>query len=251
MWRSMRYRAVKYKKKGHVSYVSLDPALSTVSTQRLMCTELTDFCDVVSQDDSVNAVVIKISGETVKLRPSKRRYAAIYEAIDAVAHLDKIVIAVIDGDAIGEYLELALACDIRIATDRSRFALPEVAKGTIPSGGGTQRLPRLIGQAKALEMILTADMIDADEALRIGLVHKIFPFKEVGEKSELLVNKIAEQAPIALRFCKEAVYKGMDLAFEQGLRMEADLYFLIQTTSDRMDGIRAFLEKRPPAFKGK
>jgi enoyl-CoA hydratase/carnithine racemase len=108
----------------------------------------------------------------------------------------------------------------------------------------------LIGQAKALELILTANIIDAAEAFRIGLVQKIVPFQDIDKEADILVNKIAEKAPIALRFCKEAVNKGMNLTFEQGLRLEADLYFLIQTTSDRMEGIKAFLEKRTPTFKG-
>ncbi len=245
----MKYKTIKYKKKGLIAYIILDLQESDLSICDCMCTELLDVCDIISQDNSANVVVIKISGETFSFGATNEANATICEAINAIACLGKIVVAIIDGDAIGEGLELALACDVRIASDRSRFALPNVAGGSIPSSGGTQRLPRLIGQAKALELILTANIIDAAEAFRIGLVQKIVLFQDIDKEGDILVQKIAEKAPIALRFCKEAVNKGMDLTFEQGLRLEADLYFLIQTTSDRMEGIKAFLDKRAPTFK--
>jgi enoyl-CoA hydratase/carnithine racemase len=164
--------------------------------------------------------------------------------------LEPVTIAAIDGVAMGEGLELALACDVRIASDRASFCLPHTAHGLIPSGGGTQRLPRLVGKGKALEMILTAEPIDAEEALNIGLVSKVVSPAKLFSIVEEWADRITKQAPIALRYAKEAVNKGMDISLEQGLRLEADLYFLIQTTEDRMEGIRAFKEKRPPRFKG-
>jgi enoyl-CoA hydratase len=246
----MKYKTIKYKKKGSIAYIILDIPECGRPIYECMCAELLDVCDVINQDNSANVVVIKISGEMFSFGATNEANVTICEAINAIARLEKIVVAVINGDAIGEGLELALVCDVRIASDRSRFALPNVAEGCIPASGGTQRLPRLVGQAKALELILTANMIDAAEAFRIGLVQRIVPFQDVNKEADILVKKIAEKAPIALRFCKEAVNKGMDLTFEQGLRLEADLYFLIQTTSDRMEGIKAFLEKRAPTFKG-
>ena len=246
----MKYKAIKYKKKGRAAYIVLDTPGSGNSAYECMCAELLDVCDVISRDDSISVAVIRNSGETFLCGATTGLDAAICEVIDAVARLDKIVVAVINGDAFGQGLELALACDVRIASDRSRFAISNVGEGSIPCGGGTQRLPRLIGQAKALEMILTANTIDAAEAFRIGLIQKIVPFQDIDKESDILVQKIADQAPIALRFCKEAVNKGVDLTLEQGLRLEADLYFLIQTTSDRMEGIKSFLEKRKPSFKG-
>ena len=245
----MKYKAIRYKRKGAIAYILLDFSEDDRLMYENICTELVNACEVISQDDSVSVVVIKISGEKFAVGANETS-TAICEAIDDVSRLEKIVVAVIDGDAVSEGLELALACDIRIATHRSRFALHNVVEGSIPSSGGTQRLPRLIGQAKALELILTGNMIDAAEAFRIGLVQEVVSSQNIDKETDILVKKIAAQAPIALRFCKEAVNKGMDLAFEQGLRLEADLYFLIQTTSDRMEGINAFLEKRPPAFKG-
>jgi hypothetical protein len=145
---------------------------------------------------------------------------------------------------------LALACDIRIASERASFCLPHTAHGLIPCGGGTQRLPRLVGKGKALEIVLTAEPINAQEAFRIGLVSKVVSAEKLLQEAEEWVERIISHGPIALRYAREAVHKGMDLTLEQGLRLEADLYFLIQTTSDRMEGIRAFKEKRSPQFKG-
>jgi enoyl-CoA hydratase/carnithine racemase len=144
-----------------------------------------------------------------------------------------------------------LSCDVRLAAQSARFGFQQVACGLIPGDGGTQRLPRIIGRGKALELILTGEIIDAGEALAIGLVSQVVPLKDLMATAEALVQNIAGKAPIALRFIKEAVHKGLDLTLEQGLRLEADLYFLLHTTADRTEGIRAFVEKRKPQFKGK
>jgi enoyl-CoA hydratase/carnithine racemase len=246
----MKYKALKYEKKGRTAYIILDTPERGSSLYECMCAELLDVCDVIDQDDSISVAVIKSSGKTFLCGTATELDLPVCSAIDKIARMDKIVVAVIDGDAFGDGFELALACDIRIASDRSRFGLSNVENGTIPSGGGTQRLPRLVGQGNALELILTAKTIEAGEAFRIGLIQKIVPFKDIEKESDILVQKIAEKGPVALRFCKEAVNKGVDLTLEQGLRLEADLYFLIQTTGDRMEGIRSFLEKRKPSFKG-
>lgn len=246
----MKYKALKYEKKGRKAYIVLDTPERGSSLYECMCAELLDVCDVIDQDDSISVAVIKSSGKTFLCGTATDLDLPVCSAIDKIARMDKIVVAVIDGDAFGDGFELALACDIRIASDRSRFGLSNVENGTIPSGGGTQRLPRLIGQAKAMEMILTASTIDAAEAFRIGLIQKMVPLSDIEKESDTFVQKIAEKGPIALKFCKEAVNKGVDLTLVQGLRLEADLYFLIQTTGDRMEGIRSFLEKRKPSFKG-
>ena len=167
-----------------------------------------------------------------------------------MAAIDRPVIAVIDGEAVGEGLEIALSCDIRLASDRACFGLPQLASGEIPMNGGTQRLPRLIGKGKALELILTGETIDASNALQIGLISKVMTPESLAGEVEALAQKVASQGPVSLRFIKEAVNKGMDLTLEQGLRLEADLYLLLHTTADRTEGIKAFLEKRSPEFKG-
>jgi enoyl-CoA hydratase/carnithine racemase len=164
--------------------------------------------------------------------------------------MDQPVIAAIHGDAVGRGLEMALACDIRFAAETSRFGLPHIKSGLIPRDGGTQRLVRLVGAGKAMEMILTGDPITAREAERIGLVNRVLPSEGIMDAVEAIAREMASGGPIALRYAKEAIGKGMDLTLDQGLRLEADLYFLLHTTADRNEGIRAFQEKRTPDFKG-
>jgi enoyl-CoA hydratase/carnithine racemase len=170
---------------------------------------------------------------------------------ESIANLDLPVIAAINGDAIGLGLELALACDIRIAADTAHFGFPHIKEGLIPWDGGTQRLSRVVGQARAMEMILTGELIDAQEAYRVGLVSKVVAPEEVMPVTMDMAREMASKGPIALRYAKEAIHKGMDLTLEQGLRLEADLYFLLHTTKDRTEGIKAFREKRTPEFEGR
>jgi enoyl-CoA hydratase len=145
---------------------------------------------------------------------------------------------------------ISLACDIRIAADDALLGLTEVNLAIIPGGGGTQRLPRLIGRGKALEMILTGARISAAEALRIGLVERVVPSADLMKTAMELARELAGKAPVALRYAKEAVVKGLGLPLEDGLRLEGDLSTLLRTTEDRLEGARAFLEKRKPTWKG-
>ena len=170
---------------------------------------------------------------------------------DGLAGMGAPVIAGIEGDATGPGLEWILACDLRIASETSRFGLPQVKAGVMPWEGGTQRLARLVGRGKALEMILTGDRIDAKEALRIGLVNRVVPRGEVSKAVTELARDMASKSPVSTRYAKEAICKGLELSLEQGLRLEADLYYLMHTTRDRTEGIRAFQEKRKPHFEGK
>jgi enoyl-CoA hydratase len=182
----------------------------------------------------------------VRFRESRRR-------LDFRQFLDRCpqpIVAAIRGYAFGGGLELALACDIRIAGDDARLGLTEVDLAIIPGGGGTQRLPRLVGRGKALEMILTGARIDAREALRIGLVERVVPAAEVKAAGLELARTLAAKAPVALRYAKEAVVKGLELPLADGLRLESDLATLLRTTEDRIEGAKAFLEKRKPRFTG-
>ena len=246
----MHYKTIIYEKKGQVCDITLNrPQLgNAINTQ--MTRELADVCRMINQDEEISVVILKGAGGAFSSGSEPQEWEAGCDASRALASLERVAIAAIDGDALGEGLELALACDIRIATERARFCLPHTAYGLIPGGGGTQRLPRLVGKGKALEMVLTAEPFDAQEAFRIGLVSKVVSPEELLQEAEEWAKRIITCGPIALRYAKEAVNKGLDLTLEQGLRLEADLYFLIQTTEDRMEGIRAFLEKRPPQFKG-
>lgn len=227
----MSFVSIAYTKKDHIAYIDLTGPDNLPQ-------ELEEACAQINQDDDIYVAVI--SGVEKASRGCAK----------AVAAINQPAIATISGDAIGEGLELALACDIRLASDKAKFGLPQVSKGAIPMDGGTQRLARVVGKAKALELILTGDTIDAGTALEIGLVHKVVPPEDLNAEAEALARNLAAKAPVALRFAKEAVNKGMDLTLEQGLRLEADMYFILHSTVDRTEGITSFREKRQPEFKG-
>jgi enoyl-CoA hydratase len=161
------------------------------------------------------------------------------------------IIAAIGGHCFGGGLELALACDIRIASADSRLGLTEVDLAIIPGGGGTQRLPRLVGRGKALELILSAARIDAAEAHRIGLIERLVPAGESLKAAQEFATTLAAKAPVALRYAKEAIVKGLALPLEDGIRLEGDLSVLLRTTEDRLEGAKAFLEKRKPRWMGR
>jgi len=246
----MPYSTIIYTVKGHVATITLNCSQAGNRLNLEMAQELADVCRLINQDEAVYVVILTGAGDKAFCRGNQSE-ETVYKAAAAVAAIEKPVIAAVNGDALGPGLELILSCDIRLASARAKFGFPGVAKGLIPADGGSQRLPRIVGRGKALELILTAETITAREALEIGLVSKVVPGKELMPEAEALAGTIAAKAPIALRFIKEAVNKGLDLTLEQGLRLEADLYFLLHTTKDRTEGITAFLEKRTPKFKGK
>jgi enoyl-CoA hydratase len=173
------------------------------------------------------------------------------DPFSCLAELSRPVVCAVNGDALSAGLELAMACDVRIAAEGARFGLPETAMGLVPMGGGTQRLSRLVGRGRALEMVLTAEPVDAQEALRIGLVSAVVPAARLMAEAEAVAGHIAERGPLAVRYAKEAVQRGLEMPLEQALRYETDLTIILQTTEDRGEGVRAFLEKRKPEFKGK
>ena len=257
----MSEKTLKYQKTSHVLVIDLNGPLDHSVAKSQISAELGEFCDEATWDEEVRVVVISDTGEKALSRETNLNKAVSVDALEEemeplsftepISKLDRPVVAAISGDAIGQGLELALACDIRIASETSRFGLPQIKTGHLPWDGGTQRLSRLVGRGKALEMILTGEVIDAQEALRIGLVHKVVPKKDLTEVTMKLAQEMASKGPIALRYIKEAIYKGMDMTLKQGLRLEADLYLLIHTSKDRTEGIQAFREKRRPKFEGK
>jgi len=247
----MPYTTVSYTKENHIAYLTLNrPEVNNAINQQLV-QELEAICCQINQDNDIYVVLITGAGNNVFCVGSELgREITGYGTAAAVASLNQPVIAAINGDALGQGLELALSCDIRLASNKAKFSLPQVAEGLIPMDGGTQRLPRIVGKGKALELILTAEIISADEALAIGLVNKVVAKEELAAEAEAMAKAMTTKGPIALKYAKEAVNKGLDLTLKQGLRLEADLYLLLHTTDDRTEGIRAFLEKRPPQFKG-
>ncbi len=163
----------------------------------------------------------------------------------------KPIIAAINGYCLAGGLEIALACDIRIASETATFGFTEVGRGIIPGAGGTQRLPRLISLGKSLEMILTGESIDAQEAYRVGLVNKVVPSDELLPEAIKLAERICRNAPLAVQAAKEAVYRGLDLPLPEGLRLEEFLADPVRQSEDAKEGPKAFFEKRPPRFEGK
>jgi enoyl-CoA hydratase/carnithine racemase len=249
----MRHQVLNYKKIDQVMMINIFDTESDQVKVAQLSDELTDLCNEIVWDEEIRVVALTGSGEKsfsigIDLIGTAPRIQSLAEP---VWKLDQPVIAAINGDATGQGLELALACDIRVATEASHFGLPHIKKGLIPWDGGTQRLSRLVGSGKTLEMILTGEMIDAQEALRIGLVNKVVPREELMKAVTGLAQEMASKGPIALRYAKEAIHKGMDLTLEQGLRLEADLYLLLHTTKDRSEGIKAFREKKVPRFEGR
>jgi len=173
------------------------------------------------------------------------------EVLDLIENLGKPVIAAVNGFALGGGCETAMACTIRLAVETAKFGQPEVALGLIPGGGGTQQLPRLIGRGRALRLILSGEMIGAQEAFRIGLVNEIVPAAELIARAEAILKRIAANAPIAVKFALEATNKGMEASQSEGLLLEASYFGLCAATEDKREGTSAFLEKRVPQFRGR
>jgi enoyl-CoA hydratase len=168
-----------------------------------------------------------------------------------IAELRVPVIAALQGEVSSAGLELALCCDIRIAAEDARFSLPEVAEGILPLAGGSQRLPRVAGRARALSMLLLSETIDAGQAYACGLVSRVVAPDRLAAEVAELATTIASRGPLGLRYAKEAAERGLEMSLEQGLRFETDLSIVLQTTRDRAEGLSAFFEKRPPRFEGR
>jgi enoyl-CoA hydratase/carnithine racemase len=222
---------------------------NTVDAQ--LAAELAAACAEINLDTEVRTVIIsspegkpfcKMAAGKKKVSPSLAM---------PLSGLCCPVIAAINGNVTGQALEMALACDIRLASRSARFSFPGITKGIIPADGATQRLPRLVGRAKAMELLLTGKAVSAGEALRIGLVNRLVKKAALLSSALEMGREMASKATLSLQYCKEAVLKGLDMTLEQGLRLEGDLYYLLHTTQDRTEGILAFREKRKPVFKGK
>jgi enoyl-CoA hydratase len=192
-------------------------------------------------------------GELAAQTPVEGRARALrgQRVLDGIERFPKPVIAAVNGFALGGGCELALACHVRVAAESAKLGSPEVKLGIMCGYGGTQRLARLVGRGRALELLLTGEMIDATEALRIGLVNRVVPRENVVAASESLLRKMLANGPVSLRFTLQAVAAGLDMPLAQGQEYEATLFGLICTTEDMKEGTQAFLDKRPPRFHGK
>jgi enoyl-CoA hydratase len=219
--------------------------------------------DELREDDSVRVVIItgagaksfvagadiaEFEGRTALTQRDVMTGRSLFTAVDA---FPKPVIAMINGFCLGGGCELAMSCDLRVASEKARFGQPEINLGIIPGGGGTQRLTHLVGESKAMELILTGEMIDAQTAQQIGLVSRVFPHEQLEAETLKIADKMAEKSPIALRMAKEAVKTASRSTLDEGLRREIDLFALCFSSADKDEGVRAFLEKRKPEFTGK
>ena len=194
------------------------------------------------------ADIAEFAGRTAMMQRDVMTARSLFNAIDT---FPKPIIAMVNGYCLGGGCELALACDIRIAGETASFGQPEINLGIIPGGGGTQRLTRLVGEGKAMEMILGGDIIDAKTAYSIGLVNHVFPADELEAKTMEIASRIADKIPVALSLAKEAVKLASRSTLDEGLRREVDLFALCFSTEDKDEGVSAFLEKRKPSWKGK
>jgi enoyl-CoA hydratase len=221
--------------------------------------------DELAEDDGVRAIVLTGAGEKAFVSGADIGLLQNLESPQAAAdhsrrgqaltlkieHLPKPVIVAMNGYALGGGLELAMACDIRIASDSAKLGQPEMNLGLSPGYGGTQRLPRLVGKGMAKLMLLTGDMIDAEEALRIGLVQRVVPGAELMTEAKALARKLAEKSPLSMAACKRAVNLGLETDLERGLSIEAMEFGALSATEDYQEGTAAFLEKRKAVFKGR
>jgi enoyl-CoA hydratase/carnithine racemase len=255
---------VLYEKRDGIAYVTINRpkvlnALNT-PTWKDMRTAFEDARD----DASVRGVILTGAGNKAFIAGAdigELAHVAAFEAeqssrfgqevLDVIENLGKPVVAAVNGFALGGGCETAMACTIRIAADSAKFGQPEVTLGLVPGGGGTQRLPRLVGKGRALQLILSGETISAQEAYRIGLVNEVVPTAELIPRAEAILKKIASNAPIAIKLALEAANKGAETSQSEGLLLEAAYFGLCAATDDKSEGTTAFLEKRAPRFQGR
>ncbi len=258
------YKTLTYEKKENIGFLTINRPEKLNAISNELISELKKLLDEIENDEEMRVLIITgagdkafVAGADIKelvdrdasqgRRVSKKRQ----EIFSRIENLPVPVIAAVNGYALGGGLELALACSIRICSEKAQFGAPEVKLGIIPGDGGTQRLPRLVGLGRAMELILIGDFIDAQEAYRIGLVNKVLPQEELMDKAVELAKKIASRPPLAVRFAKEAVNRSQEGDTASSFALESYLHALSCTTEDKKEGVSAFLEKRKGKFKGK
>ena len=255
---------VLYEKKGPIAYVTINRPKVLNALNTPTWTDIRAAFEVAKADPSVLGVILTGAGDKAFIAGadiSELAHVDAYEAeessrfgqgvLDLIENLGKPVIAAINGFALGGGCETAMACTIRIAAEHAKFGQPEVKLGLLPGGGGTQRLPRLVGKGRALQLILTGETISAQEAHRIGLVNEVVPAADLIGRAEAILKQIAANAPIAVKFSLEAVNKGLESSQAEGFALEASYFGICAATEDKKEGTSAFLQKRAPQFHGR
>ncbi|MBA7596971.1 putative enoyl-CoA hydratase echA8 [subsurface metagenome] len=258
------FDTIIYEKKDGLAYVTLNRPEFLNCYNIQMRDEFYQVLTAVRDDPDVMVVILKGAGErafsvgadltefgTAPSPTVARRVRWERDVWGLFSSLRQPTIAAVHGYCLGSGVEMALFCDIRIAAEDAIFGLPEVSLGMIPAAGATQTLPRTSGRGKALAMLLTSERIDAQEAYRVGLVNMVVPREELYPAAEALARKIMSRAPIAVRYAKEAINRGLDLSLEEGLVLESKLAALVARTKDASEGIKAFVDKRAPRFENR
>jgi enoyl-CoA hydratase/carnithine racemase len=253
-----------YEKKDAIVYVTVNRPKVLNALNRQTWTDLRRAFEEARDDAGVRGVILTGAGEKAFIAGADISELAHVTALEAersssfgqavlnlIENLGKPVIAAINGFALGGGCETAMACTIRIAAENAKFGQPEVKLGLLPGGGGTQRLPRLIGKGRALQLILSAEIVDATEAHRIGLVNEVVPAAELIPRAEAILKQIFANAPIAVQYSLDAVNKGLETSQAEGLSLEASFFGICAATEDKKEGTTAFLEKRPARFQGR
>jgi len=261
---ALQLENVLYEKKGTIAYVTVNrPKVLNALNQRTWADLRTAFEDA-RDDTEVRGVILTGAGEKAFIAGADIGELAHVTAVDAersssfgqavlnlVENLGKPVVAAVNGFALGGGCETAMACTIRIAAESAKFGQPEVKLGLLPGGGGTQRLPRLVGKGRALQLILSGETINASEAYRIGLVNEVVPAASLIERAEAILKQILANAPIAVKYSIDAVNQGMETSQTEGFALEASFFGLCAATEDKKEGTSAFLEKRTAQFQGR
>ncbi len=260
----MPFSNLLYEKKEGIAFLTINRPDKLNALNRITLEELKEVLCDIEHDEVIRVVILTGSGdkafvagadivEISQLKAQSGKDFALFgqSIFTIIENLGKPVIAAVNGFALGGGCELAMACSLRIASENARFGQPEVNLGVIPGYGGTQRLPRIVGKGRAIEILLTGDMIDAQEAYRIGLVNKVTSREELIPTCESIARKIIAKGPVAIRYALESAHQGMEMPIEEGLFLEATLFGLTCATEDMKEGTKAFMEKRRAVFKGK
>jgi len=260
----MAYQTLLCEKRDGIAYLTINRPDKLNALNRTVMEELGTCFESLKGDDEVRVIILTGSGEKAFVAGADINELAVQTPLQGketslfgqrlfseIENLGKPVIAAINGFALGGGCEMIMACTIRIAAENARFGQPEVKLGIIPGYAGSQRLPRLVGKGRAMELILTGEPISAQEAYRIGLVNQVSASKDLIPAAEALARKIMANSPIAVKLAIEAINHGMEMAEREGEFLEATLFGLCCTTADMKEGTRAFLEKRPAKFTGK